>query len=164
MQFSLRVFVCQDEAPAGIAASAQPVYTGDLSVISCFLEEGGFHLWWTWRGERGWRENVCLFNSEPAPILRSRAGMWVGFVCFHPVLALRIHCFGPMSLSVKMLCCEYDGYAVYFTLCEKHILMCWYMCELQMCICLCVCCVCVRKHLLTETQGVASCSRDRTGP
>lgn len=113
-------------------------------------------------GGRGWKENVCLFNSEPAPILRSRAGMWVGFVCFHPVLALRIHCFGPMNLSVKMLCIR--RLCSIFHNMQKHILIFWYMCELQMCICLCVCCVCVRKHLLTETQGVASCSRDRTGP
>lgn len=95
-----------------------PVYMGHYSVISSFFRkvdstcgpEGG--------GERMERWSVCLFNrelvSQPDPILRTWAGMWVGSVCFHPVLAFRFHCFGAMSLSVKTVVC--GGYTLYFTI------------------------------------------------
>lgn len=95
--------------------------------------------------ERLERECVCLFNrelvSQPDPILRTRAGMWVVFVCFHPVLAFRIHCFGSVSFSVKMLCCIWRLCSVFFTICSNifcYVDVCVYCKCVYICVCVCL--------------------------
>lgn len=87
--------------------------------------------------------------------------MWVGFVCFSSCFALNNPLFSHrrfkrmtifelnLQYSVTDLCYLRDDIASAHTFLGGE-------------------CVpvhaCARKPLLTEAQGVASCSRDRTGP
>lgn len=85
------------------------------------------------------------------------------FLAFYRFLPLRIHCFPSTVQSVAI-------FALNAELNLQHALT--YLC----CLCKdtvralrffgeCVsACACARKPLLTEAQGVASCSTDRTGP
>lgn len=64
--------------------------------------------------------------------------MWVGFVCFHPVLAIKIHCSGPISLTVNILCWMWRLYSIFYNM-QKNILFCSNICILRSCIHLCEC-------------------------